>query len=218
MAVRHKALRFGLLEAGLVASLCATAFVVWRSDASARDVIAREERGLSFLRGVLAAEQAFRAAGKRDEDGDGKPEFGTLADLAAARLVEGPVERDEHGPFVPTAGYRVRVLLPSDLSGTRAVRWARPGAPVDPALSATTVAVVALPRGGGPRVLRAFYLDAAGYGFASDGVYSAERDPTLAPPLRELRDGTRDDGGHEGGAGWRAFEAPPGVWFEKPGK
>src|SRR5437879_5929576 len=112
MSLRHRALRFGPFEAILVASLSLTAYVLWRSDRKASEVVAREERGLAFLRRVLAAEQSFRASGRRDADGDGKPEFGSLDDAAGAGALPGPVVRDERGAFLSTPGYRVEVLLP----------------------------------------------------------------------------------------------------------
>jgi hypothetical protein len=218
-AVRHRSLLFGPLEAVLVASLGLAVLVLWRSDTDAKRVVSREERGLAFLRTLVAAQVEFHAKGARDVDGDGKPEFATLDELVAAGLVAGTLLRDDVATYLESDGYRVEVLLPSGEMPNRRKAWARSSEHVDSRLAAVTFAVVGLPLAKGPRVLRGFYLDGSGYGYAVDGVYSPDRDPSVPPPLFELREGEKgENGGHDGGPQWRPFEAPAGVNIELPHK
>jgi len=219
---RHRSLRFGALEAIAVLAIVAAALVATRSDADAKGVVSREARALAFLRGVVEAETAYKASGRSDADGDGVPEYGALAALVASGLLAGPLEKDADGEHLSLEGYRVEVLLPVGETPKGLLAWSRSRGPSDAQLAATTFAAVALPVGasrGDPRTLRAFYLDARGYGFAVDGVYSPDRDPSLPPPLFELRGGEKgDDGGREGGPLWRPFEKPAGVPLDLPGR
>lgn len=210
MPVRHRSLRFGTLEVVLVASLLGGAYVVAASERSARDVIGREEQGLATLRGLLDAERRFLAKTLRDDDHDGKGEFGSLDDLVAAGLWEGPVTRDADVAFTVRGPYRYEVLLPGGVHPTGVKTLVEGHRGVDARLASATVAVVALPHAAGPRVLRGFYLDAAGYGYVAEGVYAADRDPTAPAPRVELRE-EKDRGGRDDGPNWRAFEQPAGA-------
>src|SRR5262245_3877072 len=206
---RHRALRFGPLEAFIVLALAVAGTVAWRSDSHAKGVVSREQQALAFARRLVQAEQAFRAQRRRDLDGDGTAEFGPLAELVAAGLVDGPVAKDDDAEHLRRGGYRFEVLLPDRETPKGLKSWSRSGGPVDPRLATTTFAVVALPSGGEAPALRAFYLDGLGYGYSADGVYSAHRESTASPPLLELR-GTEkgDDGGRDDGPAWRPFEKP----------
>lgn len=207
MPVRHKSLRFGWLQAVLVASLGVGVAVVWRSDRSAADVIEREEAGLATLHALLDAQRRFLAAGRRDDDHDGRPEYGTLDDLVAAGLWTGPLARDGDVPVDARGSYRFEVLLPGGVHPTGVKTLVRGRRGADTRLATGAVAVVALPRRDGPRVLRGFYLDAAGWGFVSEGVYAADRDPSAPAPRVELRE-EKDRGGHDDGPNWRPFLVP----------
>lgn len=215
MPVRSRALRFGVLEAVLLTSVVGGVLVVADSRRDGQAVVAREQAALDDVARLEAAQATFRAGKRRDDDGDGVPEYGSLEDLVAAGLVEGPVLSDADAPHLRRGSYRLEVLLPSAVlpTGQREFRRGRPTP--DPKLAATTYAVVAMPVRGAPRVLRSFYADAAGYAFTSEGVNEADRDPTTLPPLRELR-ADEERGGHEDGPIWRPTRKPTGAATPAP--
>ncbi|MBL9087480.1 MAG: hypothetical protein JNM10_10085 [Planctomycetia bacterium] len=207
MPVRSRSLRFGVLEAVLLASVAGGAAIVLASREDGLAVVEREQAVLADVAALERAEGEFRAAGRRDDDGDGTPEYGSLEDLVAAGLVPGPVLRDLDGPHLRRGSYRLEVLLPSATLPTGEREWGRGGSAVDPKLAAATFAVVARPVRGEARVLRSFYVDGAGYAFTAEGVNEADRDPTVPPPQRELR-GDDERGGHEDGPIWRPTRKP----------
>jgi hypothetical protein len=210
MPVPSRALRFGVLEAVLLVSFVGGAAVVATSHDDGQAVVVREQAVLDEVAAVVRAEAAFRAAGRRDDDADGAPEYGSLEDLVAAGLVAAPVVRDAEGPHLRRGPYRVEVLLPTAVLPSGPRELGRGGATVDPKLTALTFAVVASPVRDDARVLRSFYEDGAGYAYTAEGVNEADRDPTAPPPLRELR-GDDERGGHEDGPIWRPTRRPPGV-------
>ncbi len=91
-------------------------------------------------------------------------------------------------------GYRVEVLRPERLERNGRARWTRGEGRVDPSLAPHKFAVTAIPRRGADRGLRSFYLDAAGNLYAAEGVQDADRDPSRAPPERELLDAREEVG------------------------
>ncbi|MFO0933925.1 MAG: hypothetical protein U1E39_14645 [Planctomycetota bacterium] len=208
MPVRPRALRFGVLEAVLLASALGGTLVVLSSRDDGHAVVAREQAALEEVAALARAEATFREARRRDDDADGIAEYGSLEDLVAAGLVPGPVQRDVDGPHLRRGSYRFEVLLPTATLPSGQREFGRGGAAVDPKLTAATFAVVALPVRGEARVLRSFYVDGAGYAFTAEGVNEADRDPTAPPPLRELR-GDDERGGHEDGPIWRPTRKPP---------
>jgi len=215
MPVRSRSLRFGLLEAVLLASVAGGTAIVLASREDGLAVVAREQAVLGEVAAVEGAQATFRAAGRRDDDGDGTPEYGSLEDLVAAGLVAGPVLRDADGPHLRRGSYRLEVLLPTATLPTGQRELGRGGRAVDPKLSAATFAVVAMPVRGEARVLRSFYVDGAGYAFTAEGVNEADRDPTVPPPQRELR-GDDERGGHEDGPIWRPTRKPPAATLPAP--
>ena len=209
MAVRSRSLRLGILELALLAAAGAGVAVVASSDDDARRLIERERRAYAFVERVAAAERAFRAAGTRDLDRDGRPEYGTLADLEQGTVDLGRRQQDADGDYLAIEGYRVEVLLPTGLERS-ARTWGRSTVAADAQLASQTFAVVALPLRDGPRVLRGFYLDGDGYAYVAEGVYAADGDPTIAPPRVEMRK-QKEVGGHDQGGVWRSWLRPPGA-------
>lgn len=207
MPVAPRSLRFGTLEAVLLAAALAGAAIVGTSRDDGQTVVERERAAIDAVAEVERAEAAFRTANRRDDDTDGRPEYGSLEDLVAAGLVPGPIQRDAEGPHLRRGSYRVEVLLPTATLPSGQREFGRGGAAIDPKLTEATFAVVALPVRGEPRVLRSFYADGAGYAFTAEGVNEADRDPTAPPPLRELR-GDDERGGHEDGPIWRPTRKP----------
>lgn len=215
MPVPSRSLRFGTLEAVLLAAALAGAAIVGTSRDDGHTVVARERVALDEVAAIERAEATFRASNRRDDDADGRPEYGSLEDLVGAGLLAGPVQRDADGPHLRRGSYRIEVLLPTATLPSGQREFGRGGAAIDPKLTAATFAVVALPVRGEPRVLRSFYADGAGYAFTSEGVNEADRDPTAPPPLRELR-GDDERGGHEDGPIWRPTRKPPDATAPPP--
>jgi len=206
MPVRHRSLRFGLLEAVVLGSILAGGALVARALKDADAVIGREEAALAFVRRIGAMEATFKESRRLDRNGDGQPEYGSLEDLHRADLLEAAPRTDAAGPHLVIEGYRVEVLLPTEADPTgRRVLTRLPGR-ADGRLAAQQFVVVAVPSGEG-RALRGWYLDAQGWLYGAEGVYDPDRDPTSPPPRLELRE-ERDEGGTDDGPFWRRIEPP----------
>jgi len=194
MAARARSLRFGTMEAVLVLAVATAAALVWLPWHATIDRKADEDAALEAVRRVAAAQTVFRERRLLDADGDGTAEYGTLADLAKARLVSDAVLTDEEAPHLEIGGYRLEVLRPERLERSGRARWTRGDGRVDPSLAPHRFAVTAIPRRGADRGLRSFYLDAEGHFYAAEGVQDADRDPSRAPPSRELLDAREEVG------------------------
>jgi len=210
MAARARSLRFGTMEAVLLLAFATAAALVGLPWHATIDRQADEAAALEAVRRVAAAEITFRARHLLDADGDGTAEYGTLTDLSQATLVPDAIVADDEAPHVRVGGYRLEILRPERLERDGRARWTRGRGRVDPALAAHAFAVTAIPRRGADRGLRSFYLDAAGRLYAAEGVQDADRDPSRAPPTRELHD-AREEVGQ--GPVWRLS----GAWtIQKP--
>ncbi|HET6202823.1 MAG TPA: hypothetical protein VFI25_08485 [Planctomycetota bacterium] len=71
-----------------------------------------EEKALAALLALREAQEDFRARGIRDRDGDGLPEYGTLADLAAASLLPRGLTPGADTEEAEGAGYLFRADVP----------------------------------------------------------------------------------------------------------
>ena len=204
MPIRHRSLRFGPLEAVAVASLLVAAAAFAAPGPRVRDEVRREERALVLLRRVAAAEQAFLAKKTLDANGDGVPEYGPLAALVKAGVLDAAVRSDASGTFLEESGYRLEVLLPSGPLPGGGVSLARSTERVDPALSARTFAVVALPQKGAGR--RALYLDPTDRLYQAEGVNDDEGKSARAFPARVLE--RKDEDLKDGSTIWRRPDDP----------
>lgn len=194
MAARARSLWFGTMEAVVTLAFATAAALVW---VPWRATVAREAdeaAALDAVRRVAAAQTTFRERRLLDMDGDGTSEYGTLDDLVRSSLVPGPVVADAEAPHLEVGGYRVEVLRPERLERSGRARWTRGAGRVDPSLAPHRFAVTAIPRRGADRGLRSFYLDASGHLYAAEGVQDADRDPSRAPPTRELLDAREEVG------------------------
>ncbi|MCI0588457.1 MAG: hypothetical protein L0323_16625 [Planctomycetes bacterium] len=73
-----------------------------------------EEKALASLLALREAEEEFRGRGIRDRDGDGLPEYGTLADLAAASLLPKGLSLAEGTGEAQAMGYLFRADVPPE--------------------------------------------------------------------------------------------------------
>ena len=201
MAVRYRALRFGVPEAAILASLCAGVLLVAGSRPSVRRTLAREEKALAAVRETAKAEHEFVARRLRDSNGDKAFEYGGLSELASAGLLSRPVVPDPGGAYVDVEGYRLEVLLPQGLDRATRVALAGSAGTPEPVLSARQFAVVAIPRRGAVSGLRAFYLDAEDRLYEAEGVCDVVGDPHQPPPAHLLTSEEEDLG--NGGPVWR---------------
>lgn len=186
MAARTRSFPFGTLELVLLLAVAlgvALVRVPWRATQAQRT---DESLAIETIRRVASVELAYRTA-LSVRAGDAA-EFGTLADLAKSGQLEDRVLVDDTGPHLDVGGYRVEILRPERLERDGRVRWTRGVGRVDPSLAPVHFAVTAIPRRGGDLGLRSFYVDAEGRLYAAEGVQDADRDPSRAPPARELRD------------------------------
>jgi hypothetical protein len=187
--VRHRSLRFGTSQLVIATSLAAGLLVLWAPWREAKRIIGREEEALEAARSVVAAQKTFHERRRKDSNGDGLAEYGTLDDLSASGLLPFPVAREPAPAHVSVGAYRIEVLLPERLTPKEGRRTlSRAGGPVDPVLATDTFAVVALPgpdREGG---LRALYTDATGNTWYADEVTDPEHGDSTPPPLITLRE------------------------------
>src|SRR5438552_14634127 len=107
MAVRHLALRFGVPEALILASVAVAAFLLLGSRPEVRRTIAREEKALAAVRDAAASEHEYVARRVRDANGDKAYEYGGLEDLRAAGLLRRHLASDAEGPYMVVVGYRL---------------------------------------------------------------------------------------------------------------
>ncbi len=187
-----RSLPFGTLEFVLLLAVSigvAAVWIPWRATDVRR---ADEARAIETIRRIAAAQGVYRTAAVARVGPSA--EFATLADLARAGLLVDPVVADDPVPHLDVGGYRVEVLRPERLEINGRVRWTRGAGRVDPSLAPIWFAVTAIPRRGADLGLRSFYIDSKGRLFAAEGVQDADRDPSRAPPARELIDDREEMG------------------------
>lgn len=214
MPTRWKALRFGPLEAAALLSVLAAA-AAWAAPRPAlRAQIRHEDRADALVRRVATAEWTFRAKKTLDANGDGAFEYGPLDALARAGLLDRPPKSDAQGTFLEESGYRVEVLLPGGAQRGGGVALVRSTGKPDPALAASTFAVVALPGAGAG--LRAIYVDAAGRTFEAEGVSDDQGLPARTFPSRAIEHD--DDDLKDGTPIWHVPKRPVPFAFDPPAK
>lgn len=190
MVARTRILPVGILELLLLLAVAAGAALVWMPWKATDAQRADEALALATVRRIADAQAAHRAAPGVGADAA----FGTLADLSRAGMIEEAVRVDDAGPHLDVGGYRIEILRPERLERDGRVRWTRGVGRVDPSLAPVHFAVTAIPRRGADLGLRSFYVDAKGRLYAAEGVQDADRDPSRAPPARELRDDREEMG------------------------
>ncbi|MHC4956898.1 MAG: hypothetical protein ACYTGN_00885 [Planctomycetota bacterium] len=146
-----------------------------------------EAAAISTMRRIHGAQQAFRANGVRDADGDGEGEFGFLVELLGKERPGDKTVRQRtqlltgvaraNGEFA-SKGYRFRIFLPSeDGSPVGGHEAAARLAEVDGDLAETIAIIVAWPDGNGSG-RRAFIMEADGTIYAcADGGYAGKNAP-----------------------------------------
>lgn len=194
MAARARSLWFGTLEGVVVLAFAGAAALVLVPAHATIASKSDESSAIEVVRRVAAAQESLRASRSAAAGPGAIGDYATLADLADAHLIDEPVVVDAAGPHLDVGGYRVEVLRPERLERGGRVRWVRGDGRVDPSLASSTFAITAIPRRGANLGLRAFYLDAKGRFYASEGVQDADRDPSRAPPTYELRDNREETG------------------------
>lgn len=194
MPVVHRSLLVGPYHLVVVACVVAAGVLLWRPWTEGGEIVKRDDGALAALRLVAKAEHQFKERGLKD-DGNGIPEYGTLAELSRARLLPPGLAVDAKG-FIPLpGGMRIEVLLPERLEVENRRRLARAGGIVDPVLAAETFAVVALPGGDRRGGLRAYYLDERDRLWYADEITDPEPGTGTRPPPHTLERDLEDDTG-----------------------
>jgi hypothetical protein len=181
---------------------------------------ARETAAVATLRNIASAERQFRELRTVDRDGDGRAEYGTLAELAGSRdlrgdpalgrldpaLISGAFRHPDPDGTVTRSGYRFRILLPGG-DGQPLCPDADPAAfdRVRPDAAARGFLVHAWPVTHEPGCARTFLAGPDGRVFATDhGETLGPRGPDPASGLRPeaagnllgpLAEGVADAGG-----------------------
>ena len=194
MAARARSLWFGTREGVVVLAFGAAAALVVVPARATNDSRSDEANAIEVVRRVAAAEGSLREARSASGAPGAIGDYGTLSDLAHARLIEEKVVSDSTDPHLEVGGYRFEVLRPERVERGGRLRWTRGDGRVDPSVASSMFAVTAIPRRGAERGLRSFYLDAKGRFYASEGVQDADRDPSRTPPAFELRDNREETG------------------------
>jgi hypothetical protein len=203
--VRHKRLLLGPLPLLTFAALAGGAAWATAPRAPAKRTVLLEHDALDAMRAVARGEARLVERKVLDRDRDGVAEHGTVADLAAAGVLEtSPPEPGASS--LDVAGYRVSVLLPREAERSGRLAFARTAEDVDPKLASRFFAVVAIPREDAPG-LRAAYLDAAGRLWIGEGVCDGDRRPSVPPPARSFVEA--EETAREGGLIWRLRAGPP---------
>jgi hypothetical protein len=205
VVTRFRALRFGVPEAAIVASLAAVGVVLASAWRRGGDEISREDAALARLEAIAASEAAFRAAGRLDANRDGVAEFGRLSDLAEGGALGVDLEVEADGTAL-AGGYRFEVQLPAGTVPGGRVALSRSGGRADPLLSSRTFVASAIPEAEEGSGLRSFVLDAEGRLFVAEGVVDPLREPRRPPPALALVGPT--DESLTGQPIWRRAEPP----------